>query len=112
MKISAKFYDLDDAEFAAAALRRNAEGIYDITIKERPTGAHRDGEFASPGFYMSLSSGSAVSMPVPYITDEQTSQIEDNPKSATMEIICRPSAAKRVSGILISKGGHDLTGRV
>lgn len=111
MKISAKFYDLDDAEFAAAALRRNAEGIFDITIKESPTNAHRDGEFAPPGFYMSMSAGTSVSMPVPYITDEQTVGA-DEPKSASMEIICRPSAAKRVSGIIISKGGHDIKGTV
>ena len=32
MKITARFYSVDDAEFAAAAIRRNGSGIFDITI--------------------------------------------------------------------------------
>lgn len=51
MKITARFYSVDDAEFAAAAIRRNGSGIFDITINERSTGAGRDGTFAPMGFF-------------------------------------------------------------
>jgi len=114
MKITAKFYSVDEAELAAAALRRNSDGIFDITINERPTGAGRDGTFAPMGFFSGIGSGSASAMPLPvYDAESGTEQTDGNhheSKSATMEVICRQSEAKRVSGAVISHGGHNLRG--
>lgn len=114
MKITAHFYSSDDAEFAAAALRRNMDGIFDISIKEKPTRAHRDGVFAPMGFFNSLGMGSTSSLPVPAYggKDVVTADMgEAESKSAVVDVICRTSCAKRVSGILLNRGGHDLKGQ-
>lgn len=109
MKITAKFYSVDDAEFAAAAIRRNSDGIFDITVNERPTNARRDREFAPMGFFSSLGTGSQSAVPVPAAELTADSNLHEA-KDATIEIICRSSEAKRVGGAIISHGGHELRG--
>lgn len=114
MKITARFYSVDDAEFAAAAIRRNGSDIFDITINERSTGAGRDGTFAPMGFFSGIGSGSTAAMPLPVygaISDiEQPDGNHHESKSASIEIICRASEAKRVSSAIVSHGGHDIKG--
>lgn len=110
MRITAQFYSVDDAEFAAAALRRNTDGVFDVAIREKPTGARRDGDFAPMGFFTNISTGNASGVPVPVFGDLSAGRGDDTdvPKSAVVDVICRPSSAKLVSGILLNKGGHDL----
>ena len=118
MKITAQFYSVDDAEFAAAALRRNSDGIFDITVNESLTNPHRDHDFAPIGFFPGLGAGSASTVPLPAgnlpaygAYDGASDGNIHEAKRASLEIICRPSEAKRVSSALISHGGHELKGR-
>ena len=109
MKITADFYSLDDAEFAAAAIRRNTDGIYDINITEKRINPHRDGSFAPMGFISGLSTGYSSAVPVPAVQPAADNSYSD-PKSASIEIICRPSSARRVSAALISRNAHNIRG--
>ena len=111
MRITARFNTADEAEFAAAALRRSGEGIFDVTIREKPTGARRENDFAPMGFFTNISTGSTAGVPVPvYGGSNDASVWDDSPKSAVVDVICRQSVSKRVSSILLSGGGHDLRG--
>lgn len=112
MIITARFFSSDDAEFAAATIRKNTDGIASVRICENPTGAHRDRDFAPIGFFSNMTSGNAPGIPVPLFEfySDEVEYDPPEPKAATLEIVCRPSEARRVSSVLINKGGHDLRG--
>lgn len=122
MRITAQFYSADDADFAAAALRRETDGVFDVAVREKRVDPHRDGNFAPMGFFTNINTGAASSVPVAIggtsaessavpvygMGDDAVKIYPDEPKSATVDVICRQSAAKKVSSILISKGGHNI----
>lgn len=115
LRITANFYSSDDADFAAAALRRNTDGIASVSIHENPTGAHRDRDFAPIGFFTNLNTGNVPGVPVPDFEAFDVNEIgrtedEPEPRSASIEVICRPSAARRVRSVLVNRGGHDIKG--
>ena len=89
MRITAQFDSVDDAEFAASAVRSLGAGIFDVSLTERRQKIHRDGSFAPMGFF----------------TTESVSV------SAAVDIICRPSDAKKVVSALMNRGGHDIKAR-
>lgn len=121
MRISSHFSTVDDAEFAAAAIRRNMDGIFDISITENPTNAHRDTAVSPMGIMnpMGVSSGMAGAPVSPaynisgtigkaYSEAYSEKNYFDNSKSAELNVICRKASASRVSGVIRSKGGYNL----
>lgn len=122
MRITAQFYSADDADFAAAALRRETDGVFDVAVRERSTAPHRGENIAPIGFFTNINAGStssvpmsvngisagASTMPVYGMGDDAVRIYPEEPRSATVDVICRQSAAKKVSGILVSRGGHNI----
>lgn len=109
MKITAEFETVDDAEFAAAAVRHLGDGIFSVNIREIPTNARRDGDFAPVAFFTNLNTGTAVSMPI--ATGGVTSDVNYIGKSAVLEVICRPSETKKVVSAVVSRGGRSVTSK-
>lgn len=122
MRITAQFYSTDDAEFAASALRREADGIFDVTVREKGgRQAHRE-DIAPMGFFTSINAGTASSVPMAVnglspensplpvygMGDDAVTVFPSNTVPAELDVICRQSAAKKVSGMLINRGGHNL----
>lgn len=110
MRITAQFDSVDSAEFAASAIRGLGEGIFDVSLTERRKKVHRDGEFAPMGFFTNLNTGTFQPLtPVSGIVSADVDSSES--VSAAVDIICRPSEARRVVSMLMNKGGHDIKGR-
>lgn len=110
MIIKANFYTADEAEAAAAALRQNPEGIFDVTL-DLPR-AENAGEMKTPiGFFTNMSVGGVTGVPLTmysgYNNGEESTR-EPHPGKASVQVICRPSAAKRVASALRSSGGQDI----
>ncbi len=111
MRITAQFYTVDEAELAAAELRRHTDGIFDAAIREKPTNVHRDNDFAPMGFFTNLNTGSTSGVPVPVFNDPADAYYTNaKTTAAVVDVICRASSARTVSSILRSRGGHDIKG--
>ncbi len=107
MRITAQFDSVDDAEFAASAVRSLGAGIFDVSLTERRQKVHRDGSFAPMGFFTNLNTSSF--QPVTSLADiAVTDTTESVSVSAAVDIICRPSDAKKVVSALMNRGGHDI----
>ncbi|MGN0638611.1 MAG: hypothetical protein ACI4J0_09600 [Huintestinicola sp.] len=110
MRITAQFDSVDSAEFAALAVRGLGEGIFDVSLTERRKKVHRDGDFAPMGFFTNLNTGTFQPLtPVSGLVSADSESSES--VSAAVDIICRPSDAKRVVSALMNKGGHDIKAR-
>lgn len=110
MRITAQFDSVDDAEFAASAVRSLGAGIFDVSLTERRQKVHRDSSFAPMGFFTNLNTSSF--QPVTPLADiAVTDTAESVSVSAAVDIICRPSDAKKVVSALMNRGGHDIKAR-
>lgn len=110
MRITAQFDSVDDAEFAAAAVRSLGTGIFDVSLTERRQKVHRDGSFAPMGFFTNLNTSSF--QPVTPLADMAVTDTTDSVSvSAAVDIICRPSDAKKAVSALMNRGGHDIKAR-
>lgn len=107
MRISAQFDSVDSAEFAAAAIRNLGDGIFDVSLTEHRKKVHRDGDFAPMGFFTNLNTGSFQPL-TPYTGGAFIENARTESVSAAIDIICRPSDAKRVASAIMSRGGHDI----
>ncbi|MGN0666797.1 MAG: hypothetical protein ACI4KF_09765 [Huintestinicola sp.] len=105
MRITAHFYTTDEAERAASAIRNDLSGVFDVTINSRTEVNSSDNKYifgALPGTL------GERSIPVPLVGLSDGRPATDN--GADVEVICRASESKRISGILINRGGHELRG--
>lgn len=111
MIIKANFYTADEAEAAAAALRQNPEGIFDVAL-DLPRAENAAGEMKTPiGFFTNMSVGGVTGVPLTMYSgynNGEDSTREPHPGKATVQVICRPSAAKRVASALRSCGGQGI----
>ncbi|MCI7767279.1 MAG: hypothetical protein MSJ26_04765 [Oscillospiraceae bacterium] len=111
MRITAQFDTVDDAEFAAAAIKSLGEGVFDVSLTEHRKKVHRDGDFAPMGFFTNLSTGSFQPM-TPALSDVSYSDNSSGESvSAAVDVICRPSEARRVASAIMNRGGHDIKAR-
>lgn len=109
MIVKAKFYTPDEAEAAAAALRQNPEGIFDISL-DLPAPANTPGDMKTPiGFFTNMSVGGVTGVPLSMYTPAEGTTAEPPPRTSTVQVICRPGAAKRIASALRSRGGHELS---
>ncbi len=110
MIITAKFFTPDEAEAAASALRMNHEGIFDISLDLPPT--RNKNEIPTPiGFFTNMSVGGVTGVPLTmYSPPAERDTREPRPTTSSIQVICRPGEAKRIMGIIRSKGGHQLRG--
>ncbi len=106
MKITAKFDSVDSAEFAAMAVRRLGEGVFDVSLSENRRKVHRDGDFAPMGLFTNLNTGTL--QPLGVVGNISENSNTGVSASATVDIICRPSEAKKVVSLLMNGGGHDI----
>lgn len=114
MKISAHFYTVDEAEAAAAALKADPRGVFDITVNENTAsvgGRHENVRDTAPmGMITQMNSGGmSAAMTIPLVNASNEAPLPSG--GAEVEIICRASESRRVSGILINRGGHALRGK-
>lgn len=110
MRITAQFDSVDSAEFAAASVRSLGEGVFDVSLTERRKKVHRDGDFAPMGFFSNLNTSNFQPIaPLAGIASVDSESSES--VSAAVDIICRPSEAKRVVSALMNKGGQDIKAR-
>ena len=110
MRITAQFDSVDSAEFAASSVRSLGEGVFDVALTERRKKVHRDGNFAPMGFFSNLNTSNF--QPVAPLSGIVPADIESSESvSAAVDIICRPSDAKKVVSALMNRGGHDIKAR-
>ena len=109
MRITARFDSVDEAEFAASALRMNP-GVFDATVREIKKDNENHSSKAPIGFFTNVNTAGALGLPVPYYGTDSSDNNYSTEKTALVDVICRPSAAQNVSSTLLSKGGHDLKG--
>lgn len=110
MKIHADFYNVDDAERAAAALRASDYGIFDITVTDNAAESvnGNNADHKPYSMFTSLNGTTAsTSFPVPNYSSD--SNFENTRKGASIDVICRSIEGKRVRGVLINRGGHNLS---
>ena len=111
MRITAQFDTVDDAEFAAAAIKSLGEGVFDVSLTEHRKKVHRDGDFVPMGFFTNLNTGSFQPL-TPALSDVSLSDDSFGESvSAAVDIICRPSEARRVASAIMNRGGHDIKAR-
>ena len=110
MRITARFDTVDEAEFAASALRMNP-GVFDATVRElkRDNGSNNSPK-APIGFFTNVNTAGALGLPVPFYGTDSSDKNNSTEKTAIVDVICRSSSAQNVSSTLLSKGGHDLKG--
>ena len=111
MRITAQFDSVDDAEFAASAIKSLGEGVFDVSLTEHRKKVHRDRDFAPMGFFTNLNTGSLQPL-TPGLTGNVSSEVSSGESvSAAVDIICRPSEARRVASAIMNRGGHDIKAR-
>lgn len=108
MRITARFDSVDAAEFAAAAVRHRPD-VFDAAVRE--ISSERNHSNIRPlGFFTNMSTGAASGLPLPVLeAHDDISYIP--PKKASVDIICRMSAASQVAAALRNHGGHDIKER-
>lgn len=108
MRITARFDSVDAAEFAAAAVRHRPD-VFDAAVREVST-ERRNDNIRPLGFYTNMSTGAASGLPLPVF--ESHDDVSYVPiKKASVDIICRMSAASQVAAALRNHGGHDIRER-
>ncbi len=101
MRIHADFYSVDDADRAAAALQAANEGIFDISITDTSS-TETDRSYT---VYASAN-GTAMSSILPAGGNTASHSVGNG---ASIDVICRSIEGRRIRGVLINRGGHNIT---
>lgn len=108
MKITAEFDSVNSADLAAANIRRTISPFSDIRVlqKQNSHSMHFSGLTAVFGNGNPAIGPNMYTFPIPAsnVLDQ-----EDHQNKATLEVICVKEDRKKVSGTILSCGGHDLS---
>ncbi len=91
MKITADFYTPDEAAYAAGIIKANVPGALDVKITGEPRRSISRSTFAAP------------------LTPDEVREDFEKRGSYRTGVICRAEDASYISGILVNKGGHNIT---
>ncbi len=114
MKITADFYTPDEAAYAAGAVKNNFPEIKDVSISGRPSDFIRNerNSFISGYIFQNNTAyGLGGGNPIYAVGRDYSANRSDNEKRGTYtaSVICTKDKARDVAGILINRGGHNIT---